>query len=300
MLKWTTLALCAAAVAAPAASAADTTVAPDGTTQNVTALDGTLVWVSGAYGAQTLREHRPTGSNRVPGTPTAKSYRSIDLGRDAHGRLVLTYLRCRTHARCTAFRDDLHGHRASIRGLAPRGCSLTTAPSIWGARVAYGLGCRGRGTGLYVNGRRLPLPHDAVKFGSTSIAWVDLRGTRVGAATEDIYSYAFVDTVNGTRQGSYMAAASEGDSDEHVVGLAVGSIGDLWTLTDSVHAGDPNAAVIQHAAGECFDYESMPNASEADEGYRATGLAVDGPNLYLVAPGTGIVRHTFTPAGACG
>jgi len=300
MLKWTTLALCAAAVAAPAASAADTTVAADPAAQRVTALDGTIVWVSGAFGSQTLMRSTPGGPARVPGAPAAKAYSSVDLGRDARGRLVLTYLRCRTHARCTAFRDDLHGHRASIRGLAPARCTLSTAPSMWRSRVAYGLGCRSRGTGLYVNGRRLPLPHDAVKFGSTSIAWVDLRGTRVGAATEDIYSYAFVDTVNGTRQGSYLAAASEGDSDEHVVGLAVGSIGDLWTLTDAVHAGDPNQAVIQHAAGECFDSEALANASIDQEGYRATGLAVDGPNLYLVAPGTGIVRHTFTPRGACG
>jgi len=300
MPKRTILFLCVAALVAPASAAADDVVAADPAASSVTALNGTVVWVSGAYGAERLMRATATGAERLSGAPIAKSYASIDLGLDRRGRTVLTYLRCRRAGRCTAIRDDLRGHRASIRGLAPRGCALSTAPSMWRTRVAYGLGCRRRGSGLYVNGRRLPLPHDAVKFGSTSIARVDLRGTRVGAATEDIYSYAFVDTVNGTRKGSYLAAASEGESDEHIVGLAVGSIGDLWTLTDSVHTGDPNEAVIQHAAGECFDFETLANASADDDGYRAVGLAVDRRNLYLAAPGTGVVRHAFTPTGACG
>jgi hypothetical protein len=300
MLNRAPLLLCLAALAVPASAAADDLVAADPAAGSVTALNGTVVWVSGPYGAERLMRRTATGFARVPGAPTAKSYSSIDLGLDSRGRTVLTYLRCRRAGHCTAIRDDLRGHRASIRGLAPRGCALSTAPSMWRARVAYGLGCRHRGSGLYVNGRRLPLPHDAVKFGSTSIARVDLRGTRVGAATEDIYSYAFVDTVNGTRRGSWLAAASEGESDEHVVGLSVGSLGDLWALTDSVHTGDPNEAVIGHMIGTCFNYESLPNASASDDGYRAVGLAVDGPALYLAAPGTGIVRHAFTPSRRCG
>jgi hypothetical protein len=301
MRKRLILVLSAAALAAPgAAAAADDVVAADPSAGSVTALNGTVVWVSGSYGAERLMRRTQAGFERVPGAPTAKSYSSLDLGLDARGRVVLTYLRCGTPSRCTALRDDLRGHRASIRGLAPRGCSLSTAPSLWRSRVAYGLGCRGRGSGLYVNGLRLPLPHDAVKFGSTSIAWVDLRGTRVGAATEDIYSYAFVDTVNGTRKGSWLAAASEGESDEHVVGLSVGSLGDLWALTDSVHTGDPNEAVIGHMIGRCFNYESLANASVGDDGYRAVGLAVDGPDLYLAVPGTGIVRHAFAPSRRCG
>jgi hypothetical protein len=304
MLTRTAFLLCLAALAAPASAAADDLVAADPAAGSVTALNGRVVWVSGPYGAERLMRTTATGFERVPGAPTAKSYSSIDLGLDPRGHTVLTYLRCRRAGRCTAIRDDLRGHRASIRGLAPRGCALSTAPSMWRARVAYGLGCRHGGSGLYVKRgssvRRLPLPHDAVKFGSTAIAWVDLRGTRVGAATEDIYSYAFVDTVNGTRKGSWLAAASEGESDEHVVGLSVGSLGDLWALTDSVHTGDPNEAVIGHMIGTCFDYEALPNASASDDGYRAVGLAVDGPALYLAAPGTGIVRHAFTPSRRCG
>jgi hypothetical protein len=299
----------AAALAAPAAAAtADTTVAPDPTARSVSALDGALVWVSGAYGHERLMYKAPGGPARVPGTPEAKSYASIDLGRDAGGRLVLTYLRCRSAGRCTALRDDLQGHRASIRGLTPQGCALSTAPAMWRNRVAYGLDCNDRPLGLYVKTgsgapRRLPRPHDAVKFGSRSIDWVDLRGTRVGAVAADVYEYAFSQTITGTGLRSFLAAASEGDSDEHVVGLSLGAGGALWTLVDAEHVGDPNQAVIYRlTTGGCLDYESLANPPGPDQesGYRATALAVDGSSLFLTAPPTGIVNHAFAPEKACG
>src|SRR3954453_2478546 len=89
------------ALLAPAtASAADTTVAADPLADQVTALDGKVVWVSGASGPQVLKG--------LAGPPAeAKAYRAIDLGHDAGGKLVLTYLRCRTFSHCTAYRDDL-------------------------------------------------------------------------------------------------------------------------------------------------------------------------------------------------
>src|SRR4051812_22577428 len=70
----------AAALAAPAAATADTTVAPDPAARSVSALDGALVWVSGAYGHERLVYKAPGGPARVPGAPEAKSYASIDLG----------------------------------------------------------------------------------------------------------------------------------------------------------------------------------------------------------------------------
>src|SRR4051794_32288639 len=146
---------------AASASAADATFAPDPLADQVTALDGTVVWVSGASGRQVIK-------GLAAPAPRARAYRTIDLGRNARGKLVLTYLRCRTFSHCTAFRDDLHGHRSAFRGLAPHGCSLSTAPAVWGRRLAYGLGCRRASrSGLYVNGRRMALPRDAVRYGAT-------------------------------------------------------------------------------------------------------------------------------------
>jgi hypothetical protein len=285
------IALLCAAVAAPAAGAADTTISSDPDAQEVTALGGRVVWVSGTSGHQLLKG--------VPSPPEAKAYRSIDLGRDAGGRLVLTYLRCRTFSHCTAFRDDLAGHRTRFRGLAPRGCALSTAPAVSGRRLAYGLGCRRPGrSGLYVDGRRLPLPKDAARYGADEITSVDLRGTRVAAVAADVYGYAFSQTVAGRKRTSFLAAASEGDSDEHVRGLALGAGGALWALTDAEHAGDPNIAVIFRRSGGCTLYEQLLTAPGPDQesSYRATDLAVDGSALYLVVPGTGIVRHDFAPA----
>src|SRR5690348_17443974 len=94
-----------------ATAAADTTISADPLADQVTALDGNVVWVTGASGHQTLAG-AATG-------PVAKAYRTIDLGRGEYGRPVLTYLRCRTFSHCTAYRDDLHGHRRAFNGLAP-------------------------------------------------------------------------------------------------------------------------------------------------------------------------------------
>lgn len=284
-----------AAVLAPAARADDQLINADPAAQAVTALDGKVVWVSGKAGSQTLM-----GLQIAP--KPAKAYRSIDLGRDAKGRLVLTYLRCRTFSHCTAYRDDMKGHRKVFKGLAKPGCALSTAPAVWGRHLAYGLGCRKQGrSGLYVDGRRLPLPKDAKKFGVDEITSVDLRGNRVAAIASDIYEYAFIQTLAGKQRRSFMAAASEGDSDEHALGLALGSGNQLWALTDAEHAGDPNEAVLYRQTGSCFEYETLANPPGPDQesGYRASDLAVDGATLYLVVPGTGIVSHAFAPARAC-
>ena len=275
----------------PAAASADTTINADPLADQVTALDGKVVWVTGASGHQTLAG-AATG-------PEAKAYRTIDLGRDANGKLVLTYLRCKTFSRCTAFRDDLNGHRVAFKGLAPHGCALSTAPAVWGRHLAYGLGCRKRGrSGLYVDGRHLRLPNDARKYGVNEITSVDLRGARVAAVAEDIYGYAFSETIAGKQRRSYFVSASEGDSDEHTLGLALGTGNTLWSLVDAEHAGDPNQAVIYRGTGACLRSESLatPTGPDQESSYRAIDLAVDGTTLYLVVPGTGIVSHDFTPA----
>jgi hypothetical protein len=306
--------LCAAAAALLAGCAAPTanaaTIAADPTASEVAALDGTVVWVSGAAGAQTLMQRDGAGVRPVRGAPAARSYRSIDLGHDRAGRLVLTYVRCPASGACATRHDDLHGHRASFTGLALTRCSTTTAPAVWRTNAVYGLLCRQRDgrtfdaarSGLYVKAdgrspRRLPLPRAAVRDGATSITRVDLRGTRVAAVAADVSAYAFMETTAGRDISSARVATSEGDGDERAVALALGTTATLWTLTDSSHAGDPNAARISRLQGSCLTWQTLTNPAgpgEAD-GYPATALAADTRTVYLVVPGTGVVTHEFFP-----
>jgi hypothetical protein len=297
--------LAVACLAAPAtAVAADTLVAPDPAAQQLTALDGTIVWVSGAFGHQKLMQRAPDGTIApVKNAPESRSYRSIDLGHDRDGTLRLTYLRCDTSSSCKSLWDDLDGRRATFRNLTPPRCTISTAVSQWRARLAYGLACTGSAanrklTGLYTkNGSRhavrLPRPKNAVRFGVSSIESVDLRGTRVAAVAADIFEYSFSQTVAGKDMRSFLAAASEGESDENARGLAVQSASTHWTLTDSTHTGDPDEALILRQTGDCLQRERLVGAPDA-EGFEAIDLAVDGARLYLLRPGSGIVTHTFT------
>jgi hypothetical protein len=320
MLKRTLISLLtlgAIAAAPAAASAADTTVVPGADAARMTALDGTLVWVTGTFPNQTLMQRGPDGTVApVTGAPVA-TYNSIDLGHDGAGRLVLTYIRCAGTSGCRAYSDNLSGRRVSYKRLTPPRCTLTAAPARWNSRVAYGLSCwkTSNGhrvsdpsrSGLFVRRnadrpRRLRLPKDAVKFGATNIGWVDLRGTIVGAAASDIYAYAFTQTVNATHLRSDFVAASEGESDEQVVGQASGSGGILWTLVDATHTGDPNMAILSRIVdGDCEEFERLenPRGPGEAEGFRAVAMAVDGRTIYLQVPGTGIVSHEFVPSRPC-
>jgi hypothetical protein len=295
------------ALALPAsASAADTLVASDPAAQQITALDGTIVWVTGDVGHQKLLQRTPDGVVApVKGTRAARTYRSIDLGHNPDGGLVLTYLRCDTTTSCKALWNDLDGRRATFRGYEPRGCALTTAPAWWRQRLAYGLACVKGGradrarSGLYVKtrghaARHLRRPKDAVRFGADEITAVGLRGTRVAAIAADIYEYSFSQTVGGRDIRSQLVAASEGDSDAHARGLALGTGSAQWTLTNAEHAGDPKETLIFRLAGGCLRSERIASPDTGD--FAATGLAVDGETLYLLVPGAGIVTHAFAPA----
>lgn len=300
--------IAASALALPATASAAVVVVPDPAAQQMTALDGTIVWVNGAFGHQRLMQRTPDGTiAAVRGTREARSYRSIDLGHNSDGKLLLTYLRCDTNTSCKALWNDLDGRRATFRKLALPDCAVSTAPSQWRTRIAYGLQCEGsaanrKRTGLYVKDgsrapKRLPRPKDAVRFGVDQIESVDLRGTRAAAVAADIYEYSFSETVAGTDIRSFLAAASEGESDEHARGLAIQSAATHWTLTDAEHTGDPAEAIIFRRTRSCLQRErliSPPNAGAADQ-FEAIDLAVDGATLYLLEPGTGIVTHAFTP-----
>ncbi len=274
----------------------------------VSALDRTLVWVSGEFGSQVLMQRTSDGRvERVPGAPVAQAYRSIDLGRDGSNRLVLTYLRCDRGKGCVARRDDLRARRASIRGLMPRNCSLTVAPALWRTRTAYGLACRTASrSGLYVrtssgSTRRMALPRDATRAGATSITRVDLRGSEVAAVAADIYEYAFAQSVNGSRMRSFLAAASEGESDAHVRGLALGAGGALWALTNAEHTGDPRESILYRLEGSCRQFQRLVNPSPADPeaDFPADGMGVDHRTVHLSRPDAGIVAHDFAPDFPC-
>lgn len=296
----------AVALALPAAAAADPVVVADPAAQQITALDGTIVWVSGPFGGQRLFQRTPDGAvSAVEGAPPSSSYRAIDLGKDSDGRLLVTYLRCDASLSCKSLWNDLDGRRATFRNLTPPKCTIS-ALSQWRTRLAYGLSCAGSAanrklTGLYTKNRsrapvRLPRPKDAVRFGARFIESVDLRGTRVAAVATDIYEYSFSQTVTGRDMRWFLAAASEGESNASARGLAIQSASTHWTLTDYEHTGDPNEAIVFRQQGDCVQRERLIGPVGApQEQFEAIDLAVDGSTLYLVRPGTGIVAHAFAP-----
>jgi hypothetical protein len=300
--------LAAAALALPVAtaSAADTVVAPDAAAQRVTALDGTLVWVTGAFGHQKLMQRTPDGTiSAVKGAPETRSYPSIDLGHNSDGALLLTYQRCDRGKACKVLWNDLDGRRATFRGFEPRGCRLSTTVSQWRTHYAYGLSCARNGkadnarTGLYVKARghsprQLHRPKDAIKFGARQITAVDIRSTRVAAIAADIYAYAFSQTLTGKNIVSSFVAASEGDSDAHARSVALGTANTLWALSNAEHLDDPKESIIFRVAGGCERLERLDTPAAGD--FAVTGLAVDGDAQYVLVPGVGIATHTFTPA----
>jgi hypothetical protein len=299
-------AVAALALPAATASASDALLAPDAAATQVTALDGTVVWVTGAFGRQKLMQRAPDGAiAAVKGAPEARSYPSIDLGRDSDGKLLLTYMRCDMSSSCKVLWNDLDGRRATFRNLTLPGCTLSTTAAQWRTTVAYGQFCKRNGkadnarTGLYLKTkgkkpRRLPRPKEAIRFGARTIEAVDLRASRVAALAADIYEYAFSVSTTGRDLRSIFAAASEGDGNADASGVSLGSGGALWTLTDAEHLDDPKQSIIFRLAGTCQRLERIQTPSTGD--FAATGLAVDGDTLYLVVPALGIVTHTFTPA----
>ena len=317
MLRTTLTAACllAALTTCGGTAAAADIVAPDPAAQQITALDGRVIWVTGAFGAQTLMQRSPDGTvARVPGAPEAESYRSTDLGRDPQNRPVLTYQRCTDGSSCKTLQDDLQGTRRSVRGLAPTRCSLSTAPALWRGTAAYGLICRTRSrafdarrSGLHVRTpggriRRLAPPPEARRTGSAAITSVDLRGTRVAAVAADVAAWAFTSDTRGRGQRGYLAGSSEGETDQRVPGLGLGARGVLWTLTQSTSGDAPFTSIISRlGAGACLERQTLvdPAGGGGEGEFPLADLAADGEELLVVQTGTGVVRHTFAPDHAC-
>lgn len=315
-------ALLALGVATTAAGAADTVVVPIAEpsthtpgldTYALAALDGTIVWRRGTFKQQTLMQRTPDGTiTRVLGAPEA-FYPSIDLGRDADGQLVLTYLRCEDLGRCKAYSDDLAGHRVAFKHLPHKRCELTAAPARWGARVAYGQLCsklRGRPnaddrrrSGLYVRKgsgtpTHLRLPAAAMSDGFPVVRWVDLRATTVAAAAASGAWHVFAQRIDGTRLRS--ADDTAWMSSDAIASLALGTRGAVWTLrTRSGFPDHPNTSLIARLIAEgCTVSERLVDLP-AGAPYPAESMAADGDTLYLYVPGTGIVRHEFRPTLIC-
>lgn len=314
----TIVALATLTAAPAAAEAADTIIVPDVQAHQMTALKDNVVWVNSDR--MLMRRDSEGRVMRVPGAPVA-NYRSTDLGLTGSGRLVLTYLRCGSNGRCQAYSDNLAGRRSRYRRLAPRRCKVSTAPSRWRQRVAYGLDCDklagragvhdARRSGLFVRkgsgaAKRLRLPPRPT-WSAASIErlnWVDLRGTTVGAVGgDDVVMTAFSQTVNRSRLRSQFVAGSEGLTVEWVRGMALGSGQALWTLAHSIHEGDPNVTKINRLGADgCASTEpitSTPGPGPEYGPFAAGAMAVDGRTMYLYLPGTGIVTHDFDPTRSC-
>lgn len=308
--------LLAAALAAPGAASAET-VAPDPEAQAATTLGGTIIWVSGTGPGQTLMRRAPDGTVSAVDAPRAAYYRNVDLGRDADGRLLLTYARCRSATRCVHLWDDLDGRRASFRGLVRESCVLSTTPSRWRTRVAYGLECFTRSggrrvsdtkrSGLYVRTgsgtpRRLPAPKAVTGAGASSVTSVDIRGRNLAAVYADISAFAVLRGVSPRSPAKALrVASSEGDTDQRATGLALAATTTFFTLTQSSYAGDPAQAIIHRQTAQCDDHQVLtaPPGPDADRAYPAIDLAAEGRSVYLVVPGVGIARHEYTPDAGC-
>ena len=300
--------LLAAALLVPAAAHAETVVA-DPDARQVTALGGTIVWVSGDSPARLML--RSTDGSVSP-IAQATALRNPDLGRDAQNRLVLTYARCSTLTKCVYVREDFERGRRTLR-LAPRNCALSSTPAVWRSSVAYGLACfkrvNGRRaadnarSGLYLKkgtrkAVRFAAPRSARRAGALSIEDVDLRGAQIAAIYADVYAFAVVQSTTGSLRRTRRVAVSEGDGDQRAAGVVIGT-GDvrLWALTRSFHAEHPAQTIIQRITKTCDGYQTLTGTSQED--HPLTDLAADGDALYAVDPGAGIVTHAYAKTAGC-
>lgn len=295
-------------------AASDTARINDVGPQFMTALDGKVVKITGAGPNHTLTLRQPDGTlGPVPGAPS-RPYRSVDLGHDASGNLVLTYIRCDDGVHCKAYVDDLAGNRRSFQSLTPTRCELSSAPSRWGSRTAYGLLCDkptgppnvfdASRSGLFVRTgsgtpKRLRAPAGTTRW----VNRVDLRGTIVGAVAPSNESRAFTQTVDATQLRSMKITDNQGETDDwQTMGMALGSGARLWTLVvESQEEGDDVTQRISRLGPGSCEVEAFPVAVDPitrEPAIPFGALAVDANTLY-VDTSNGIATRAFTPAAAC-
>jgi len=162
----TSLAVATAVLAAPGATAAAQTVlSQEPLIPKVSAAGGALAWSSYDAGTRTwaLMLRRDGVSERAPVASRPVPF-DVDLGRDAAGRLVASYSRCRAPALDTAAKGrgcDLYVYDLDARTEHKLGGASTAdaseyLPALAGGRVAFARvyenrsGAAGRRTYLYV------------------------------------------------------------------------------------------------------------------------------------------------------
>ena len=304
------------------ASAADTVVASGASVRQMSALDGVVVWITGGATNRLMQRGADGTVAPVPGAPAA-SYRSLDLGRDAGDRLVLTYLRCAAASAksCTAYSDDLAGHRDAYTKLVPPRCRLTTAPARWQSRVAYSLYCwrlhgkpyvfdpkrsgpfvrKGAGAPRRVGLK--PIAREDENVGD-NWGWVDLLGTDMAASASGLnYSGAYVQTINATQRAEVGRGGDEGTESPDFLGASLGAGRVLWSLYSAVDFQDGSyTSLISRLRSGCEDVEVLAHAAGTPRlRLPAASMTVDGDTIYLYVPGTGIVTHPFAPTtSTCG
>ena len=116
----------------------------DATAEDVDALHGVVVWHRNRGGRRMLMRRIAGRTSRVPGVPSSPAPINLDLGIDRRGRVVATYVRCRSlGGRCSGpfVVDVRRGGERRLRLPVPRGCSTPKVSSMWRTRVAYTLIC---------------------------------------------------------------------------------------------------------------------------------------------------------------
>ena len=297
-----------------ASAAPDTARISDVGAQSMTALDGKVVTITGAAPNHSLKLRQPNGTVVSVLAPVG-TYRSVDLGHDASGNLILTYIRCDIGSpSCNAYVDDLAGHRTAFQALTPARCRLSSAPSRWGNRTAFGLLCDklsgppnvfdASRSGLFVRtGSGTPKRLRAPSGTARRVDRVDLRGTIVGAVAPSNESRAFTQTVDATNLRSMQITDNQGETDSWTtLSMALGSGERLWTLV--VESQEEGADVTQRISrlgpGTC-QVERIPVLVDPNTNQPVipfAALAVDANTLW-VESASGIATRAFAPGSPC-
>lgn len=201
--------LVALLAAGPATAHAQTVLSQEPSVPKVSAAGGALAWSSydPVTGGWALMLRRDGATERAAVAPRPVPF-DVDLGRDATGRLVASYSRCRTAAPDTAAKGrgcDIYVYdlEARTERRLPGASSSDASeylPALDGGRVAFARvyedrpGAEGRRTYLYVRplsgGSSLRLPggtqDDDARTGPTAL---DLDGSRLAFAWEASADY---------------------------------------------------------------------------------------------------------------
>lgn len=303
-------ALVAAAPQAVAQTGGETLTIADPAVVSIAAQGGILAWTRVGPDGRWILMARSSGIAAALGIPASRPGALSDLaaGRDARGRVFLTYVRCagstaRPSCSPRIFSFVTGERRARVLPTL-RPCSAMNAWRAWRTTTAvsgYGAGCP-RGALIVRDGarsRRLAIPRmtrtdPGLPWRAERITLADLRGDRfsavIGVGTA---AWVWIGRISNPRdEVVYTRAGSEGDCAVDASGAQLAGAWAYWTVSSTCAA-----------AGEAAWLVRAPTRRDAAcEGHRqsvaleaaARGLAVDGAAIYYAAPDG--IRRITTPA----